>query len=409
LIDWIPEEDWAGPGQRAAVRALWSSEPLSVVVEALARSELQPLLVGGVVRDLLLGRDSKDVDLIINCRPSRLMQSGARLARLTGATPVALDKGRGILRLCFAPGVEIDLVALQGENLYADLLRRDLRINAMAIDCEARLADPFDGRSDVCKGLLQEVRGENFQEDPLRVLRAARFAAQFGFTLHPQALSSACRAAPGLERVAGERIAVELTVFFAHATPDHIELLKQLGVAEALLALPAYDWALLKALSRTDPVGLAPGLAVLFGPSLEPPLRQPLFERLKLSREASRYLERWWDGAAVVAEMQSATLEEIFELSRIAGPAFQRLSQALIYPELSSPLSPEQRQSIAREASGQGSLRWDPVPWTGTEVMESLQKERGPWLGETLRELEKRWVLGQVNDLKEGLGTLGFR
>lgn len=389
------------------MRALWSSDPLSVVAQALTRSELQPLLVGGVVRDLLLGRDSKDVDLIINCRPSRLMKCGARLARLTGATPVPLDKGRGILRLCFSPGVEIDLVALQGENLYADLLRRDLRINAMAIDCEARLADPFDGRSDVRKGLLQEVRGENFQEDPLRVLRAARFAAQLGFILHPQSLSSACRAAPGLERVAGERISVELTVFFAHATPEHIELLKQLGVAEALLPLPAYDWALLKALSRTDAVGLAPGLAVLFGPSLEPSLRQSLFERLKLSREISRYLERWWDGAAVMAKMQSATLEEIFELSRIAGPAFQRLSQALVYPEFSSPLSPERRQSIAQEASGQGSLRWDPVPWTGTEVMENLQKERGPWLGETLRELEKRWALGQVNSLKEGLGTLG--
>ena len=67
-IAWLPIGEWADADQREAVAALWRDEPLRRVVEALQQIEIQPLLVGGVVRDLLLGRVNNDVDLIVNCQ-----------------------------------------------------------------------------------------------------------------------------------------------------------------------------------------------------------------------------------------------------------------------------------------------------------------------------------------------------
>lgn len=402
-ISWIPLAEWAGDDQREAVLALWRDEPLRRVVGALQQIEIQPLLVGGVVRDLLLGRVNNDVDLIVNCRAKRLMKMGVRLANLTGATPVPLDKERGTLRLCFSPEEEVDLVSLQGETLQEDLSRRDLRINAMAVDVSGNLADPFQGREDLESGVLREIRSENFREDPLRVIRAVRFAAQLDFILDADTISSARAASTGLDEVAGERIAVELDKFFQAARPQHLDLLRQLEVVAPIFHLRAYGWTLLKELSQDYPLDLEVGLAVLFGPCLPHSQREPLFERLKLSRKTRRFLDHWWEGADRMRSLEDATLERIFELSKVAGVAFRRLSQALVCKAFESRLSNEDRRRIQKEASGEGELRWEPAPWSGVDLTTKLDKEPGPWLGEMLRDLEKKWAMRQIDRLDDAL------
>ena len=402
-ISWIPLEDWATDEQREAVLALWRDEPLLRVVDALQQIEIQPLLVGGVVRDLLLSRINNDVDLIVNCRANKLMKMGVRLANLTGATPVPLDKERGTLRLVFSPGQEVDLVSLQGENLEEDLTRRDLRINAMAVDVSGNLADPFQGREDLKIGALRDIRSENFRDDPLRVVRAVRFAAQLDFILDPETITSARAASVGLENVAGERIAVELEKFFQAARPRHIDLLRQLEALPPIFYLQDYGWTLLKELCQERTPGLGVGLAVLFGPCLPGSQRDALFERLKLSRKVRHFLDHWWDGADRAREMDEATLEQVFDLSKVAGVAFPKLAGAIVCKAFESRLVANDRRRILKEANGEGELRWEPAPWSGADLTTRLDREPGPWLGEMLRKLEKKWALREIERLEDAL------
>jgi hypothetical protein len=105
--------------------------------------------------------------------------------------------------------------------------------------------------------------------------------------------------------------------------------------------------------------------------------------------------------------MEGASPEQIFELSRVAGEAFRELAKAVVCEAFESRLSIPDRERIQQEARGEGELRWEPVPWSGTELTIRLSREPGPWLGEALRELEKRWALRQVDELEDALSWLG--
>lgn len=156
--------------------------------------ELERYRVGGCVRDALLGRACKDVDwVVVGATEDQMRALGYQ--RVGSDFPVFLHpetreehalarterkSGRG------HKGFEVR--ATPDVSLVEDLARRDLTINAMAQDAEGRLIDPFDGRADLEAGLLRHV-GEAFVEDPLRVLRVARFAAQLGFQVAPPTLA----------------------------------------------------------------------------------------------------------------------------------------------------------------------------------------------------------------------------
>ncbi|HVC06770.1 MAG TPA: hypothetical protein VND98_04185 [Solirubrobacterales bacterium] len=149
-------------------------------------------LVGGAVRDLLLGRSRADVDLVVE-------GDAASLAARLGAE-VAEHQRFGTAR-CNLDGHEIDIAAARAETyprpgalpevgpstIVEDLARRDFTINAMAIslDGEAGLIDPHGGREDLAAGILRVIHPRSFADDPTRALRAARYAARFGFVLEP--------------------------------------------------------------------------------------------------------------------------------------------------------------------------------------------------------------------------------
>lgn len=148
----------------------------------------QPFVVGGAVRDLVMGRECNDVDICV---------VGMTMAQLMAALPEGEQPVGKTFPVLIVNGIEIALARKErkiGEGhtgfecdtenvtLEDDLFRRDLTINAMAMDpFTGFIIDPFDGRKAIHEKVLQPV-SEHFVEDPLRVLRAARFAAQFGFT-----------------------------------------------------------------------------------------------------------------------------------------------------------------------------------------------------------------------------------
>jgi tRNA nucleotidyltransferase (CCA-adding enzyme) len=184
-------------------------------------------LVGGAVRDLLLGRGRADLDLVVE-------GDAEQLARRLGAEVVTHERfGTAKLTL---DGHEVDIAGARSESyphpgalpvvepgadLAADLCRRDFTINAMAIPLrgEPRLVDPYGGQADLAAKRLRVLHPESFVDDPTRAIRAARYSARFGLQVEEETLRllretkidavSAERRDAELMRLAGERTAPE--------------------------------------------------------------------------------------------------------------------------------------------------------------------------------------------------------
>ena len=192
-------------------------------LDAVREAAEEPVyLVGGAVRDLLLGRTRADVDLVV------VGDAVALAARLGGAERE--HERFGTVKVDVS-GHEIDIASARTEtypepgalpvvaaadSVEVDLGRRDFTINALAIPLagEPRLIDPFGGRADLEAGLLRVLHAHSFEDDPTRAIRAARYGSRFGFSLEPEtydllrradlATVSADRRRAELERLAAE-------------------------------------------------------------------------------------------------------------------------------------------------------------------------------------------------------------
>lgn len=166
-------------------------------------------LVGGSVRDGLLGRHSDylDLDFVL---PEGVVETARLIARHYQAGFVLLDAERQIARVVFPQGT-VDFAQQVGDSLEADLHRRDFTVNAIAYNPHtAEFIDPLQGCVDLQKRLIRMVSAENLQEDPLRLLRAYRQSAQLNFHLDPATAAAIYQFAPLLQRIAAERIQSEL-------------------------------------------------------------------------------------------------------------------------------------------------------------------------------------------------------
>ncbi len=167
-------------------------------------------LVGGAVRDVLLGRlDARqDLDLVV---PSQAVKLTRFLASQVDGTCVILDEERDMARLVLKNWT-IDLTSQIGNNLEDDLLRRDFKINAIAITLHShpRIIDPLGGIQDLLAHRLVAVREQNLIDDPLRLLRGLRLAAELNLKIAPQTFEWLKGHAKKLSSVAPERIHGEI-------------------------------------------------------------------------------------------------------------------------------------------------------------------------------------------------------
>jgi tRNA nucleotidyltransferase (CCA-adding enzyme) len=197
-------------------------------------------LVGGAVRDLLLGRGRADIDLAVEGDP-------AALAAALGAATLS-EHGRFATAKVELGGHEIDIAGARTESyphpgalpvvapaagIEADLSRRDFSVNAMAIPLagEPRLIDPHGGLADLERGLLRVLHPDSFRDDPTRAIRAARYAARFGFNLEPE--TEALLRETDLGSVSSDRRRAELLRLAGEATaPRGFQLLAEWGLVE---------------------------------------------------------------------------------------------------------------------------------------------------------------------------------
>jgi poly(A) polymerase len=192
-------------------------------------------LVGGAVRDRLLGRDTPDLDVVLIGD----QRAAARaLGRVAGGHPFSLSETFGGWRVvAHDRGWQVDLLPLGGDTIEADLAQRDLTINAIAEPLAGgERVDPFGGAEDLAVRRLVMVSDRAFEADPLRTVRVARLACELEFTIDPATLTAAKAAAPGLARVAPERIFSEFKrIVVADQVLNGLALLDALGVTEAII------------------------------------------------------------------------------------------------------------------------------------------------------------------------------
>jgi poly(A) polymerase len=170
-------------------------------------------LVGGTVRDVLMGLQPGDIDLAID---GDINRAATAIAEKSGGRVVDLGKkGFAVLRVA-SPSLTVDITPLGGPTIEADLRQRDFTINAMAYDVEAqRMVDCTGGLSDLEQKTIRMVSEAAFTKDPARLVRAYRMAATLGFSITGQTRAAIHRYAPLIDGVAGERVWAELLKLFS--------------------------------------------------------------------------------------------------------------------------------------------------------------------------------------------------
>ncbi|MBV5260787.1 CCA tRNA nucleotidyltransferase [Synechococcus moorigangaii CMS01] len=398
----------ASPKERLA-------EFLRLLPFAVAELPAEACLVGGAVRDALLQRQSDyiDFDFVL---PQGAVETAREISRKYKAGFVVLDEARQIARVVFRQGT-LDFAQQEGESLERDLRRRDYCVNAIAYHIRADvLVDPLNGLKDLENRVLRMVTPENLADDPLRLLRAYRQAAQLGFSLDTATRAQIRALAPLIQNIAAERIQHELNYLLHHPKGDRW---LDLAFRDGLLAhwLPAADQEALDRLQRltaiaqtlaqdypsfaTEPEWLALGkLACLVG--IDPDTAQQAIARLKYSRHELRTV-------GLVVEMlptllkiapQPPTLQEQYFFFQQAKDTFPVL--ALVAAGFGLP----------REALAPLLQRYfnplDPVAHpapllSGKDLIRELHLAPSPQIGQLLTAIQIAHIEGKVHTKAEAI------
>jgi tRNA nucleotidyltransferase (CCA-adding enzyme) len=371
-------------------------------------------IVGGAVRDLLLGRGRFDYDLATPATPEQVT------ALFRKVVPTGIDHGTVTV---VQDGEAIEVTTFRGEGAYvdgrrpetvtfhtdleADLARRDFTMNALAWDPLApEFRDPFGGRADMARKLVRAVGdpAARFGEDGLRAMRAVRFAAQLGYGLHPRTRGAIPGALDVVRKVSVERISDELSrlVVAPHAARA-LELMRRTGlldvVVPALAARPPADVDHAIAVLAGVPGEVALRLAALLhgldaheAERVLVALRQPR----RVSDEVAALVRAHACRAASAEPLPSGPVEVRRWLARV-GPGRSEAQLALAAAEADASGDRAARAEVKRLSAAVAAQRAaapplsaDALALDGRAVMAILGAGPGPHVGEALRHLLDR-------------------
>ncbi len=204
-------------------------DALTRLFPALAKLDPSCYIVGGAVRDLIVGIAPADIDIACVDPLAAARKISSRVITLGNEDHLRAYR-------VVAGDLVYDFTELLHHDIGADLTRRDFTVNAMAIDfAKDQLLDPHHGQSDLEARVVRMVRASNFDDDPLRMLKGVRMAVRFDFELESETLNAIRARAPRINDVAAERVAYEMSVIFsANRLRKAIALLRETGLAEAL-------------------------------------------------------------------------------------------------------------------------------------------------------------------------------
>ena len=387
---------------------------------AVARREKARLYVaGGAVRDLLLGRPVRDVDLVIvgdlprfARELSRDLGAHARLHRRFDTATILLSDGRSFdvararTEVYDRPGALPRVVS--ADRIEDDLLRRDFTINAMAIEIapgrSLRLFDLYGGRSDLARRRFDILHPCSFPDDPTRALRAVRYASRLGFTIGPRtrrALRDAIRNR-FFESISGERLRREVELVLSEdGRANAVRWIGRLGLAEAIDPALRVDSRVVARIRRAEAMAKrlridVSWLAYLLawtGPMTASAARA-LAHRLRLAGTARRVVLAWpssWERLRAsrhltpsgVAELRLTPEERLAALLLLPEAARRRLRRSL------------QASPVRLSITGADLLRagWTPGPGIGRALARTLAARRD---GMIASEQELDFALGRL-------------
>ena len=214
------------------------------IIDNIRSHGYEAFIVGGCVRDAVLGRIPGDWDITTSAKPEQVKE-------IFGKTVDTGLKHGTVTIIKHGSGYEVTTYRIDGEyldgrhpetveftpDLREDLKRRDFTINAMAYSHETGIVDEFEGMEDLKRRVIRCVgcAKDRFTEDALRILRAVRFAAQLDFVIEDETYKAISEIAPNLVHVSKERIQVELTKLLLSDHPEKIWMVDATGIAEYVM------------------------------------------------------------------------------------------------------------------------------------------------------------------------------
>lgn len=342
-------------------------------------------VVGGAVRNAVIGAPVGDIDIATDARPDRVIA----LARAAGLKPVPTGQDHGTITVVadhqghevttFRQDIETDgrhARVIFGDSVEADARRRDFTMNAIYADPEGQVIDPLAGLSDLQARHVRFIGAPDrrITEDYLRILRFFRFHAWYGDPrngLDPDGLAAAAAQADGLAQLSRERIGAEMLKLLAAPDPaPSVAAMRVVGILTAVL--PGTDDRALAPLAHVEGLAGAPPdairrLAALGG-------GPDVARRLRLSRVQAQQLMRLRDAAVTTA----GAAELGYRHGTEAGRDIVLLRAALTQ----QPPGAQMQAQLARGAAAQCPVR-------AADLMPGLS---GPELGQRLQEIESRWI-----------------
>ncbi len=369
------------------------------------RAGFQLFVVGGAVRDQVLGLSSTedDIDMTTDARPADIVallepiatavwRQGERFGTI-GATVFGRDVEITTFRSETYSGHSRKPVVGFGDDLRTDLSRRDFTINAMALSAsDGDLHDPFDGAGDLRAGLLRTPLAPevSFNDDPLRMLRAARFAARLDLRFDDPLIDAATALAPRMEIVSGERIFAEIERLLRLPDPSAgIEFLWTTGVLSAAFdraPLPSFTTVAeaIDRMAHAEPVDSGvrwAALCVLTGVDVEElsfQLRMSVDRRKDLSRLSSDRLPTTYQQSDLRRLILKPGRSQVLRMVQL-----ERILEMRPDPELAR-LAADFSELVDREPAH--ALR---SPLSGGEILSILNIDPGPVVGDVTRHLEE--------------------
>ena len=272
------------------------------VSAAASAIDKRVFLVGGAVRDLILGREIKDIDMAVECYPRELLgSSNDGLIKVISSSEfetVKIEIYGQIIDLsmtrCERYVKSGSLPQVYKSRIESDLSRRDFTINALAAHVDSskwgEILDPHNGVQDLRMGLIKVLHHQSFTDDPTRIFRAARYATRLSFELEKTTRESMIQAVVGIGGLSGTRILSELDQVFEEINSGNaLENLDEWGAFKAIHPKFDISTAALAVLKNFDSVEASPNvvglLSLVYG--LNRDVRKEIGVRLKLSSPLS--------------------------------------------------------------------------------------------------------------------------
>ncbi|MFC7370538.1 CCA tRNA nucleotidyltransferase [Fictibacillus iocasae] len=369
------------------------------VLKKLTSLGYEAYFVGGCVRDAVLSSPVHDIDIATSALPEEVVRI------FTKTIPVGIDHGTVIVR---EGGISYEVTTFRTEGEYKDyrrpstvaftsslerdLARRDFTFNAMAMDADYNLYDPYGGRDALKRRVIQTVGAaqERFREDPLRIMRAFRFAAKYGFSLEEETKAAAGALSYLLEKISTERKRDELLKLLSHPyASDVLASMQDLGVMNHLpglndLTAPHADWPALQSDSEK--------MALLF--------------YLSSHKDCSGFLRDW--------KLPGTTAKQSEKIVSAMMRCSLPLSWHVYHTGISSAVSAfrtacaavcvHSEDGIERLLSAYEALpikSRTELPVSGSQVSALIGDRPGPWLGKLLQSLEHAVVTGVLSCSEE--------